>query len=383
VLTVGAALLIRSFARLQQVPSGFNAERALAVDIPLSSVAYATDEKRNGAIERLIERVSGLPGVAGVATTTQLPMAGAGATLHFNVKGRPPSGPEQYSLAHFRAVSAGYFTTMAIPVRRGRNLTAQDREGAPRVVVVNETMAREFFPGRDPVGQDVQLGTIPDDDAPWMEVVGIVADVRQAPDADARAEMYVPYAQFPDPFLRRIYTNVTLVVKTAGAPEVLAPSIRGIVREIDPNQPVANVRTLEDVMSASVMQPRFRTFLLGLFAAIALTLAGIGVYGLLAHGVAQRLNEFGVRMALGASPGAVLRLVLTEGLTLALVGLAIGLVAAAAAVRVLSAVLFAVSPWDPVAWVSAIVTLLAVSVLASWIPARRAVHTDPVVAMRV
>ncbi len=382
VLLVGAALLIRSFARLQDVAPGFDTQNALVADLPLSSVTYADDAARTAAVERLVERIRSLPGVAGAATTTHLPMAGGGATIHFNVQGAAPAGPEQFTAAGYRAVSADYFSTMGIALRRGRTLTASDRQGAMPVVVVNETLARQHIRSSDPVGQRLQLGAIPDDSSPWMEVVGVVADVRQAPDAEAKAEMYVPYAQYPDPVLRGLFANVTLVARTVGPPEHLASAVRSIVHDIDPNQPVANVRTLEDVTSASVTQPRFRTFLLGLFAAIALVLAGIGVYGLLAHGVAQRLNEFGVRMALGASPDAVLRLVLKEGATLAITGIGAGLLLAALTVRVLRSVLFSVSLWDPVAWIGATITLLAVALLASWIPARRAVRTDPVVALR-
>ena len=194
--------------------------------------------------------------------------------------------------------------------------------------------------------------------------------------------MFVPYAQYPDRFLRRMYSNITLVVRAQGQPAPLAAPVREIVHAIDPDQPVANVRTLDDVLETSVSQPRFRTFLLAFFALIALTLAAIGVYGLLAHGVAQRLNEFGLRMALGASPGTVLALVLRQGLTLSLTGVALGLVASVAVVRALNSVLFEISPWDPAAWIASAGTLLAVSLLASWVPARRALKVDPVVALR-
>jgi putative ABC transport system permease protein len=215
-----------------------------------------------------------------------------------------------------------------------------------------------------------------------MEVVGVVGDVRQQPDVAAKSEMYVPYSQFPDPVLRRIYANVVLIARTDDHPAALAPSVREIVKEADRDQPVGNVRTLDDVLAASVAQPRFRTLLLGFFAAIALTLAAIGVYGLLSHGVAQRTSEFGLRMALGASPQIVLRLVIGQGITLALIGLGIGLVASVAAVRALQTVLYDVSPWDPLAWMVSAGTLLAVSILASWVPARRALKVDPVVALR-
>jgi putative ABC transport system permease protein len=251
-------------------------------------------------------------------------------------------------------------------------------------VVVNETMARTHFRGQAR-GEHLQLGTVPDADPanPYMEVVGVVGDVRQQPDAEAKAEMYVPYAQYPDPVLRRLFANVTLVVRTAGNPAGLGPSVREIVREADPDQPVANIRTLDDVLSTSVAQPRFRTLLLGFFAAIAMTLAAIGIYGLLSHGVAQRANEFGVRMALGAAPGDVLRLVIRQGATLALIGVGVGLFAAVVVVRALDSVLYEISPWDPLAWVVSAATLLAVSLLASWIPARRALRVDPVHALRV
>lgn len=383
VLTIGAALLIRSFARLQNVPPGFDAEHTLAADVPLASAKYANDELRTGVVQRLLERLSGVAGVRGAAVTTTLPMSGGGPTIHFNVKGFPPSGPEQYTMAGYRAVSAGYFQTMGIPLRQGRLLDDRDRQGSARVIVVNETMARTHLRG-SPLGQRIQLGTEPDPDPanPYMEVVGVVGDVLQQPDVEAKSEMFVPYAQYPDPLLRRMFSNVTVVVRADGEPSRLGPSIREIVREADPDQPVANIRTLSDVISTSVAQPRFRTLLLAFFAVVALTLAAIGIYGLLSHGVAQRANEFGVRMALGASPEDVLRLVLRQGAVLAFSGVAIGLAAAIAAARGLQSVLYEISPWDPLAWIASAGTLLGVALLASWIPARRALRVDPVIALR-
>ena len=383
VLTIGAALLIRSFARLQDISPGFDAEHTLAADVPLASPKYANDELRTSVVQRLIDRLSGVPGVRGAAVTTTLPMSGGGPTIHFNIKGSPPSGPEQYTMAGYRAVSADYFRTIGIPLRQGRLLDERDRQGSARVILVNETMARTHLRG-SALGQRIQLGTEPDADPsnPYMEVVGVVGDVRQQPDAEAKSEMYVPYAQHPDAFLRRLFGSVIVVVRADGNPADLGPSIREIVREADPDQPVANIRTLADVIATSVAQPRFRTLLLGFFAAIALTLAAIGIYGLLSHGVAQRANEFGVRMALGASPADVLRLVLRQGAVLALTGVGIGLLVAVAAVRALQAVLYEISPWDPLAWIVSAGTLLGVALLASWIPARRALRVDPVAALR-
>jgi putative ABC transport system permease protein len=384
VLTIGAALLIRSFARLQAVTPGFSADQTLAADLPLSSVKYASDETRTNAVNNLLDRVRAIPGVRSAAVTTLLPLTGGGPTIHFNIKGRPPAGPEQFTMAGYRSVSGAYFETLAIPLRRGRLLDDRDRQGSPPVIVVNETMARQFFPGEDPLGHFIQLGATPDPDPryPYMQIVGVVGDVKQQPDAEAKAEMYVPYSQYPDAFMRRMFALVTLVVHTSTPPAQVVSQVRAAVQAIDPEQPLANVRTLDDVVSASVSQPRFRTTLLGVFAGIALVLAAIGVYGLLAHGVAQRINEFGVRMALGASPGVVVRLVMRQGLTLAFTGIGLGLVLAVIAVRALNSVLFEVTPWDPIAWLVAAATLFAVALLASWLPARRALPVDPVVALR-
>ena len=384
VLTIAAALLLQSFARLQRVAPGFDASHALAADLPMSSERYASDDTRTNTVRLLLDRIAALPGARSAAVTTMLPMSGAGSTIHFNVKGRPVATPDKYTLAGYRAVSGGYFQTLGIPLASGRLLNDRDRQGAPRVIVINQTMARQHFGHEDPLGQHIQLGATPDPDPqfPYMEIVGVVGDVRQQPDTEAKSEMYVPYEQYPDEFLRRMYTNVNLVVRTMGPPAQLAAAVREVVRDIDRDQPVANVRTLDEVLATSVTQPRFRTFLLGLFAAMALALAGIGVYGLLAHGVATRVNEFGVRMALGASPAGVQELVLRQGLGLTLAGLGIGSIVAMAVVRLLTSVLFDVSPWDPFAWIASALTLLAVALLASWLPARRAVRVDPVAALR-
>jgi putative ABC transport system permease protein len=287
-------------------------------------------------------------------------------------------------MAGYRSVSGSYFETLSIPLLRGRLLDDRDKEGSPRVIVVNETMARPYFPGEDPLGHYIQLGALPDPDPqyPYMQIVGVVGDVKQQPDVEAKSEMFVPYAQFPDEFMRRIFSLVTLVVHTSTPPAQVIPQVRAAVQAIDPDQPLAFVRMRQPPGATPLSTLWPCTTLLGVFAAIALTLAAIGVYGLLAHGVAQRINEFGVRMALGASPSGVVRLVMRQGLVLALTGVAIGLVLAVAAVRALNSVLFEVTPWDPVAWFVASATLLVVALLASWLPARRALRVDPVVALR-
>jgi putative ABC transport system permease protein len=272
---------------------------------------------------------------------------------------------------------------MRIPIVRGRGFSDADREGGPPVAIVNEAFAKQFFPGGDPIGQRFSWGTEFDGTLPWLKIVGICGNVLQSPDADARAEAYVPYEQYPDDFFAPAYRNVKLVVRSADDPASLAPPLRQMIRALDANQPVVNVRTMDAVMDVAVAQPKFRSVLLGSFAAIALLLAAVGLYGLMAHGVAQRQREFGVRLALGAAPESVRRLVVREGLCLAGIGLAVGALLAVALARVLSAVLFTVTIWDPIAWTMAASSLVFAALLATWIPARRAVLVDPAVALRV
>jgi putative ABC transport system permease protein len=382
-LLVGAGLLLRSFARLQQVSPGFNPDRLLVADVPLSPRTYAANDRRTAAVEQLIARASALSGAAGAAVTTMLPVSGGGASIHFNIQGRPPKSARDWILANHRAVSRGYLPLMGIRIVRGRGFTDVDRQGALPVAIVNEAFASQFFPGGDPIGQRFAWGTEFDGSSPWLEIVGIVGNVLQAPDAEAKAEAYVPYEQYPDDFFGPIYRNVKLVVRAAGDPSSLAPAMRQMVHDLDADQPVVNVRTMEAVMDVAVAQPKFRTVLLVGFAAVALLLASVGIYGLVAHGVAQREREFGVRLALGAAPERVQSLVVREGLTLAAGGLALGAVAAVFAVQLLRTVLFSVTPWDPAAWVLASGALLAAAAFAAWIPARRVVRVDPANALRV
>jgi putative ABC transport system permease protein len=250
------------------------------------------------------------------------------------------------------------------------------------VAVVTEAFVRQYFPGQNPLGQRIALGTEFDGSEPWREIVGVIGDLLQSPDGEGKSELFVPYEQHPDDFFSRMYQNVTIAVRTTGEPSAMAASFRQAVRAIDPQQPIVNLRTMDAVMDAAVTQPRFRTTLLGLFAGIALILAGIGIYGLLAHGVAQRRMEFGVRLALGATSRQLTGLVVREGLVLAAIGVAAGAITAALGVRLLQTMLFGVTLWDVAAWASAVLVLVAVAVIASWIPARRASAVNPVTALR-
>jgi putative ABC transport system permease protein len=381
VLLVGAGLLLRSFSTLTQVAPGFDSGNLLVVNLPLSPLRYQDNVARTSMVERVVSRVRALPGVRSAAITTNLPMAGAGATIHFNRAAFPPKGPEDYVMAGFRAATPEYLSTLGVPLRHGRLLSATDREGAPAVVVINESMARQYFPGRDPLGEQLQLGTTPSPDYPAMEIVGVVGDVKQSFDAGSKAEMFVPYGQYPDPILAGMYLNTALVVRTAGDPADLTASVRSAIREIDPGQPLVNVRTMEEAMAGTVAQPRFQLLLLMTFASVAVALAAIGVYGVMAYTVSQRVPEIGVRMALGASPGRVVGMVVWQGAQLALTGMVLGLIAAALAAGAMQSLLFDVRGLDPLTFAVAPLLLGAAALLASYVPARRASRITPMAAL--
>jgi putative ABC transport system permease protein len=381
VLLVGAGLLVRSFAALTNVPPGFNAANLLVVNLPLSPQRYNDDVSRSAVVEKIVTSVGSLPGVEAAAITTMLPMAGAGATIHFNRAAYPPKGPDDYVMAGLRAVTPGYLSALGVPLRRGRMLAESDRQGAPKVVVVNESMAHQYFPDRDALGQRIQLGTIPLTDLPAMEIVGIVGDMKQSFEAGSNAEMFVPYAQFPDPILSGLYLNTALVVRTAGNPLDTVRSVRAAILEVDAGQPLVSVRTMEGAMAGTVAQPRFQMTLLLIFASIAVALAAVGVYGIMAYTVSQRRPEIGVRMAVGASPNQVVAMVVWQGARLAIMGVVLGLIAAALAAGAMQAWLFDVKGLDPVTFAIAPLVLGLAALLASYIPARRAARISPLVAM--
>jgi putative ABC transport system permease protein len=308
-----------------------------------------------------------------------LPVSGGGGALHFNINGRPPKSPHDYTVTGYRTVTPNYFETLGMPLVQGRFFTAADTEKAPAVVVINSAMARTYFPGENPLGKRLQLGAIPEFDVPWMEVVGVVGDVRQGLDLDPQAEMYLPYRQ-ADQVLPVF--QLSIVLRTATDPLLQAAALRSALGEIDPNQPLVRVRTMEENMAATVAQPRFRTWLIGIFAALALVLAGVGVYGVMSYTVTQRTSEIGIRVTLGAQPEDVFRIVVGEGLRLALAGVGAGILAALALTRLLRSFLYGVSAYDPLTFGGVALILTLVAVAASFFPARRATLVDPLVALR-
>jgi putative ABC transport system permease protein len=378
-LLVGAGLLFKSFARLSQVSPGFSTDHILIANIVRPPAAYTDRNVRLNFFDRVFEQVSALPGVRSVGAVSVLPVTGTGSALHFNIQGKPPRSPAEYTISGYRVVSAGYLKTMGVPLISGRWVEDRDREGAPGVVVINSSFARTHFPNQSPIGQHIQLGAAPSPNVPWMEIVGIIADVKQSLASESSSEIYLPYRQ-ADQVLP--VTTLSLVVRTAGDPLAQAHSLRSVVHDIDANQPITAIRSMEENIAQSISQPRFRTILLAVFAGIALVLAAVGIFGVMAYSVAQRTRELGLRIALGASRGRVLQLVLAHAVRLTLVGVAIGLVATFLLTRYVSSLLFNVPAYDPMTLVGVVAALIVISLCACYLPARRATLVDPIVALR-
>jgi putative ABC transport system permease protein len=378
-LLVGAGLLLRSFARLQDVPAGFQPDHLLAADIPLSQNAYAKPETRYEFYDRLVERAKTLPGVRSAAAASFLPVSGGGGLIHFNITGRPPKSPHDFIAAGYRTMTPNYFETLGVPLLQGRLLTPGDTEKAPAVVVINSAMAHTYFPNENPLGKRMQLGALPEKDVPTMEIVGVVGDVLQGLGDEAKAEMYLPYRQADQ--LLPVF-QMSVILRTSMEPLMASSALRSALAEIDPNQPLVNVRSMEQNIQTSVAQPRFRTWLIGIFAALALVLAAVGVYGVMSYSVTQRISEIGIRVTMGAQPVDILRIIVGEGVRLALVGVAAGLAGALLLTRLLRSFLFGVGTSDPVTFAAVAVILTLVGAAASYFPARRATRVDPLVALR-
>lgn len=378
-LLVGAGLLLRSFERLASQLPGFRPENLLVADVPLSVNEYPNSVERMEFFDRLLEKLRATRGVYSAGAATTLPVTGSGSAIHFNIEGRAPKSPHDYVIIGYRPVTAGYLETLGVPLIRGRFVTQSDTEKAPYVAVINQAAVRQYFPDSDPIGKRIQLGASPDASVPWMEVVGIVGDLKQDLAGDPKAEMYVPVRQGDS--LLPVFA-LSVVMRTERDPLSEASALRSAVRNINPNQPLVRVRTMEENISASVSEPRFRATLLAIFAGAALVLAVVGLYGLMVYTVNQRLHEIGIRIALGADRGDVLRMVIAQGLKLAISGVMVGVLSSLALGRILSGFLYGVSPTDPMTIVGVAVLLTLVALLASYLPARRATRVDPMVALR-
>jgi predicted permease len=375
VLLTGAALMLRSFERLYSQDPGFRPDHVLTLQTHLPRPKYDDFARRTQFYREVTLRVTTLPGVAAAGYATDLPLAASGDGSLVTVENRPVD-PKHMLIANVRVVTPGYFRAIGMKLLKGRFLAQTDGADAPKTAVVNETMARTYWPGIDPIGRRFKRGPL-QSNTPWWTVVGLVFDMRQGGmEVPVRPEAYFPFEQadffWPD----------SLAVRTAGDPLTVANEVRQQVWQVDKDQPVANVQTMSDLVESSVAQSRMNTLLLGAFAAIALLLAALGIYAVLSFAVTQRTREIGVRIALGARFGDVLNMVLASGARLFMAGAAIGLIAAFSLARLMSHLLFEVSPGDFVSYASVVVVFAAIAFLACIVPARRAAKVDPVVALR-
>ncbi len=376
VLLVAAGLMIRSFLSLNSVAPGFNPKGVLTVGIGIPSAGYPDIPAQARFYDRLATEIRRQPGVESAAFNIRLPMVGFNPSTTFTIQSKPVA-PENSPVTDYRAVTGDYFKTMGIPILDGRDFTDQEMNNAPDVVIINKTMAAKFFSDANPIGQRIQIFPDP---SKWREIVGVVGDVKLVGlDADINPAIYVPMSQNPYPNALR---NVFLVTRTNGEPKNLLPGIRNAVRSLDKEIPISQVQTMEEIVSGSLAQRRFSMSLLLVFAVIAALLAAVGIYGVMAYIVAQRTNEIGIRMAMGARAIDVMRMVLRDGAKLATMGVVIGLAAAFALTRVMGSLLYGVSANDPFTFVGISLSLSAVALLASYLPARRASRVDPLTALR-
>ena len=372
-LLVGAGLLIRSFMHVLNTNPGFESERTITMDVAVPGSRYPEATNRIEFFTRLLDRASALPGVHAAGAISFLPLAGMGAATAYEVVGQPPPPKGEDHVCDVRVATNGYFEALRIPLLRGRWFNENDANDVKNRVIINEAMARRHWPGEDPIGKRIKVYW---NDTREDEIIGVVGDVRQTTLEEApRATNYWPYARFP-------YNGMTLTIRTAGDPTSIVRSVVAIVRDQDPQLAVADIRTMEQVVSDSIAERRLTMTMLSVFAAAALILAAVGIYGLIAYSVTQRTQEIGIRMALGAQRAHVMRMVVGHALLLSAIGIALGAVGAAVLTRLMDRLLFDVRPSDPLTFVAVAGLLAIVAAAASYIPGRRAARVDPIVALR-
>jgi putative ABC transport system permease protein len=373
VLLVGAGLMIKSFVRLSGVDAGFDAPNVLTLAVSLPGAKYPESEQQAAFFQQVISRIESLAGVQSAGAVSAVPLTGWQNKTSFAIEGRPETSQTE----ELHAASPGYFQAIGIPLLRGRAFTEQDRSNAERVVIVSEGLAHRYWPDEDPIGRRIQLGG--DSHEPWRTIVGIVGDVKQSGlDSESTREYYISYLQ--DTW--GITSDMTLTVRTVSDPLSLVAAARSQVQVVDKDVPAYNIRTMAQLRALSAAPRRFQMILLGCFAGLALLLAAVGLYGVMSYAVTQRTHEIGIRMALGAQSRDVLKLVVSQGLVLTAAGVMIGLVAAFGLSRLIASLLYGVSATDPATFLLVSLLLVAVALLACYLPARRASKTDPMVALR-
>ena len=375
-LLVGAGLLVRSFARLVGVDPGFNPARVLTFNLTLPDAAYPNDTLRFAFFDRAIAAIGAVPGVTAVGGTSVMPFGGNWSTASFTVEGYQPPDNTPGPWGDIRLVTPGFLPALEVPLLRGRGFTEQDDGRAPRVVVVDEEMVRRYWPDADPIGKRITFNSPGDSAMVWIQVVGVVGHtMHEGLDGDRRVQVYFPLTQTGIPFL-------ALAVRTAGDPLAALPVVKAALATVDRNLPIAQPNTMEALIEGTTGPRRFSMVLLALFSALAAALAAIGLYGVMAYSVTQRTKELGVRLALGAGTGDVLRLVVGQGMRMVATGVGIGLVAALLLTRLIRSMLFGVSATDPLTFAAITLLLGLVTALATWLPARRATMVDPAVVLR-
>jgi putative ABC transport system permease protein len=378
VLLIGSGLMLKSFVRVQNVQPGFEPARLLTVRVALPDTKYDDFQKSRAFFEQLFARLQSRPEVKSVGAINLLPFGGSSGDRSFSIEGQTVPEGQSRPDEQVRFVTVGYFNAMGIPLLKGRDFTDRDQRDTPQVLIVNQALVRKFFPNDEAIGKRIVFSKR---EPKWYEIVGVVGNVKhRGLDTEDRPELYIPAMQplFATANIPALY----LAVRTTATPEIAIAAVRNEVAAIDPDQPIANVMTMDDRISQSVAPRRFNMFLFGLFAVLGLVLAAIGIYGIMSFSVSQRTQEIGIRMALGANRGDVLRLIMKNGFVLALIGIVTGLVASLAATRLMSTLLFDVSATDPSTFVIYAVVLGAVGLFACYVPARRATKVDPLVALR-
>ena len=372
VLLIGAGLMIKSFMRLQQMNLGFNTDNLLTMSLTLSESRYHEAHQQVAFFQETLEQVAALPGVRSTAVTTGLPLTLSLEGSDFRIEGQPEPESGKEMIIFKRSVSPGYFGALGTPLIKGREFSDRDKEDAPGVIVINQNLARTYLPNEDPIGKRISF----DDRQTWNSIVGVIDDVKQlGRDSEVKPEVYFPYMQVPA-------SSMSLVVRTTSDPLNAVAAVKGQIQTIDRDLPIDDSKTMQQLLEESVSGRRFNMLLLTLFAGVALILALVGIYGVMSYTVTQRTHEIGVRVAIGAQPRDVFRMVMGQGMLLAIIGVACGLVGAFALTRLMTSMLFGVEPNDPATFVTIALVLIGVALVACYIPGRRATKVDPLVALR-